>query len=51
MQGAPYQTLSVPGGTWNGVGLTDVALPANGPYNAMATAQNGHVSSTLLFWC
>ncbi|DBA71631.1 hypothetical protein WJX79_004770 [Trebouxia sp. C0005] len=42
-QGSPYQTLSVPGATWNGVGLTDMALPAKGPYNAMATAQNGHV--------
>ncbi len=44
LQGSPYQTLSVPGATWNGVGLTDMALPAKGPYNAMATAQNGHVS-------
>ncbi len=48
LQGSPYQTLSVPGATWNGVGLTDMALPAKGPYNAMATAQNGHVSRTTM---
>ena len=43
LQGAPYQTLSVPSASWQGVGLTDVVLPAKGPYNAIATAQNGHV--------
>ncbi|KAL3139232.1 hypothetical protein ABBQ32_006000 [Trebouxia sp. C0010 RCD-2024] len=42
-QGAPYQTLSVPAASWQGVGLTDMALPAKGSYNAIATAQNGHV--------
>lgn len=44
LQGSPYQTLSVPAASWQGVGLTDMALPSKGPYNAMATAQNGHVS-------
>lgn len=47
-QGAPYQTLSVPAASWQGVGLTDMALPAKGPYNAIATAQNGHVSGDAL---
>ena len=44
MQGAPYQALSVPGSLWNGVGLTDVALPAKGPYSVIATGHDGHVS-------
>lgn len=47
-QGAPYQTLSVPAASWQGVGLTDMALPAKGSYNAIATAQNGHVSGEAL---
>ena len=52
LQGSPYQTLSVPAAAWQGVGLTDMALPGKGPYNAMATAQNGHVSSSIKrFYC
>lgn len=35
--------LSVPSASWQGIGLTDIALPAKGPYSAIATAQNGHV--------
>lgn len=48
LQGAPYQMLNVPAASWQGVGLTDMALPAKGPYNAIATAQNGHVSRQAL---
>lgn len=43
LQGSPYQMLSVPSASWQGVGLTDMALPAKVPYCAIATAQNGHV--------
>lgn len=44
MQGAPYQALSVPNAMWSGVGLTDVLLTPKGPYSALASAQDGHVS-------
>lgn len=43
LQGAPYQMLSVPSASWQGAGLTDMALPAKGPYSAIATAVDGHV--------
>lgn len=44
-QGGPYQALSVPHSMWPGVGLTDVLLTAKGPYSALASAQDGHVSA------
>lgn len=47
VQGAPYQALSVPSAMWSGVGLTDIVLAPKGPYSAMASAQDGHVSQTV----
>ena len=49
LQGTPYQMLSVPSASWQGVGLTDLALPAKGRYCAIATAQNGHVRDCMQF--